>query len=349
MIENLSEEQEQDLIKHRDLYLSYGLSTQKGNHENAAQHIGDLYESNSFERPITVFLPSPYACNLAINLVNLGFCEPEDFHDSKKCQKLLDKAPQKLKGNKDVNFYAPVCCGNIESFWVSIHVFAKKIGVKYDDHLDKQIDIWNDICQNSHIFFAFEGLCFISDFPEEIHMVNGLLHKDGGAAVKYRDGWSLYSLNGVQVPEWIAVPNSEQLDPKRIKDIDNAQVRAEFVRKVGIDRLVYSLGAKVIDEQKVTLKTPHDDSWECHYQLLEVDYGNDTIRRCLKMPNASHELWHVEYVPVECNTVDDAINFRLNRTEDEVSEDGSPWYMHGDVIIKPKGAVKTKRWPELIA
>ena len=44
------------------------------------------------------------------------------------------------------------------------------------------------------------------------------------------------------------------------------------------------------------------------------------------------------------------MNFRLNRREEDIDDEtGSQWWLHGDVIIRPKGAAKWRRWPSLIA
>ena len=98
------------------------------------------------------------------------------------------------------------------------------------------------------------------------------------------------------------------------------------------------------------LATPLSEQWLCHYRLEELQF-RDRRRRVLVMDNPSlPELTHVEYVPTECETVEQAMNFRLNRSENEVDDEaGSPWWLHGDVVIKPKGATRFKRWPERIA
>ena len=79
--------------------------------------------------------------------------------------------------------------------------------------------------------------------------------------------------------------------------IDNAEVRREFVRKVGIDRVCYSLGAQCIDKVG-------------NYELLLLDLQDGRKRPYLKMLNPSIDTWHVEGVHPNCQTVEQALKWR---------------------------------------
>ena len=145
----------------------------------------------------------------------------------------------------------------------------------------------------------FKDICLIQHRPKEIHLnEDKLLHKDGGPAISYRDGFSLWRLNGVKVPQWLAETREEDIDPRKLLEIDNVQVRAEFVRKVGIERVCYSLGAKCVDKKD-------------GYELLMLDLGDGRRRPYLRMQNPSvPELWHVEGVHPDCDTVSEALVWR---------------------------------------
>ncbi len=172
----------------------------------------------------------------------------------------------------------------------------------------------------------------------ELHQnAQGRLHKDGGMAVKYRDGWGVYALNGVRVPQWLAETSAEQLDCKQIVQLQNVEERREGVRKVGVERLVYKLGAKSLDKRG-------------DYELLEMNLGLQRPAHALKMLNASvPELWHVEFVQHHCRTVEQALNFR-NHLKPELIDDekGADWFQQGDCLMFPKGAKKFKSRPALL-
>jgi hypothetical protein len=202
------------------------------------------------------------------------------------------------------------------------------------------------------LLYPFQKYAVVSAKPATIHrQPDGRLHADGHPAVAYADGLSVWALHGVRVPQWLAEDPAGQIRAQRIMELDNAEVRREFVRKVGLDRIYHELGGKVLHRRNVRLRTPDKKSWNCRYELLQLHFGESVVRHALKMPNPSLPgVWHVEYVPTECTTVEQAMNFRLNRREEDVNDKtGRDWYLHGDVIIKPKGAKTQKRWPALIA
>lgn len=99
----------------------------------------------------------------------------------------------------------------------------------------------------------------------------------------------------VRIPKWLFYKKT--LMPKDIIRIKNAQVRAEFIKKVGIERVIYELG-EVVDTAG-------------NYQLVLLDLQDGRKRPFLKMQNPSvPELWHIEGVHPACKTVFDALQYR---------------------------------------
>lgn len=191
------------------------------------------------------------------------------------------------------------------------------------------------LCQLAYI----DEKLVVSKLPTKIYWTaEHTLHRDGGPAVEWGDGWGRYALNGVRVPEWLAMTPAEQLDPQKIMRLDNVEHRREGIRKIGVERMVYSLGGKTLDS-------------EGEYELLSMDLGDEVGEaRALKMHNPSlPEVWHVEFVGPECQTVQDALNYRNGLTPDMIDdENGAEWYQQGDVIMRPAGAEKYRSRPSML-
>lgn len=152
-------------------------------------------------------------------------------------------------------------------------------------------------------------------------------------ALAYPDGWGLYCLNGVRVPPQIVTTPAEQLDCQFILKERNAEIRREFVRKAGIEKVCKDLGAKTLDVQ---------DS----YELLALNIGDGLERPYLKMKNPSIGVYHIEGVSPECRTVQQALNWRNSLTDAEIDEvKGADWYQQGDVVIRPSGVKTFKSQP----
>ena len=197
------------------------------------------------------------------------------------------------------------------------------------------------LCRSLGAFCIYDNIAFLSDRPSNIRINSQRqLHCDGDVAVEYRDGSGFYFLNGVSVPEWLVMTRDTELDPAKIQEIQNAEVRREFVRKVGIDRIVYKLGGKVLDAKY-------------GYELLSLQFatGEDAhVWTYLKMENPSLPgVWHVEGVAPGCTTVDEALLYRNGMSERQIDDvGGSDWYQQGDVLLFPEHATTFKRHPAVL-
>jgi hypothetical protein len=152
------------------------------------------------------------------------------------------------------------------------------------------------------------NVCWISERHNVLNRnAQGLLHKDGGAAVAYPDGWEIYALNGIRMSREHVMTPSEHLDPKKVLAESNVEIRRELIRKIGLERFLEVCPHKQMDTQG-------------NYALLSIELTpelRDT--RWLKMLNPSIGVWHVEAVAPECSTVQQAINWRASQ------KDGLNW------------------------
>lgn len=152
--------------------------------------------------------------------------------------------------------------------------------------------------------------CFLSVFSHEYALISRRpvstvlnnrfdLHCDGGPAIAWRDGTRLYYLNGVSVPEAIAITPAKSLDPKLLLKTVNSEVRKEIVRKIGIERIIKKLKCSTID------------TWN-GYELFSFhipDMREPLVY--LKMINPSTGVIHFESVPPGADTCKKALSWRV--------------------------------------
>lgn len=173
-----------------------------------------------------------------------------------------------------------------------------------------------------------QGICIVIPCPAEIHWnEENQLHKDGGAALAWKDGFRIWSLNDVSVPQWLAVTPTANLHLDQFHRETNADIRAEFIRKYGVDRMAH-LGVS-IDSYK-----NHKDLnplWiASEYELIDMGktlfqtrtnmgfggLGFPGIRGesralYLKMKNLTVDgIYHLEGVSNSCRTIIDAVGDR---------------------------------------
>jgi len=72
----------------------------------------------------------------------------------------------------------------------------------------------------------------------------GQLHNESVKAIEYKDGYGFYYLNGIRVPESLVTTPAENLDIKFFQSEKNADIKAEFVRKYGVERML-NFGKKI--------------------------------------------------------------------------------------------------------
>jgi hypothetical protein len=169
------------------------------------------------------------------------------------------------------------------------------------------------------------GWCWVSDDtvvitpnPKEIHLIgpedNKILHNTKGPAILYPDGFALYFLNNIQMTEEQVMTPAEHMTVESVMKEPNVDVRRELLRKIGLEKFVRDTKGKVLD----TYMAKYNNK-EIEYQLIEItlNISEDevTTARVLKMDNPSINAQHIEGVEDTCNTVKEALAWRLGLDE----------------------------------
>ena len=148
----------------------------------------------------------------------------------------------------------------------------------------------------------------VCDRPKEINRnAQGQLHNEKGMSISWKDGYGIYSLNGVTMKKEHVMTPSEKMTPKMVMSEKNADVKAELIRKFGIDRL--SKYGKVVDSWK-----NYNDEWysKSEYELIDMAsiFNQVSYAPHLKMTNLTTGTYHLEGVDPNCKTIKDALMFR---------------------------------------
>lgn len=270
-IEKLTPEQEAKIPQYVEMGCQIGFSTTPMNHDKAQEYAKKLY--HFLKRPNTnpqvIFADGP-------------------LHAWKCVEDVTEQ--------KNTSFIWPYLDGQFWSHYVAWLNF-------YRDVVNIKIDVDTSIIEELVFFgnvYPLENHCIIAEKLSVCKMNPSGIHCDGGPAVQYKDGSTLYALNGVIVPDWLALTPHHKLDPKTFATLTNAEVRREFIRKVGVERISLEMGAKILDK-----------STDNQYELLEINLGGRTGSwPYLKMLNPSIGVWHMECVDKKCKTIKDALTFR---------------------------------------
>jgi hypothetical protein len=326
MIDHLTDAQVAKFPEYVNKWIAIGLSTSRLEIGRTKQIIENLY-THLLKKPIVpvIIRDSPLSAWIAVCIISLTTDKQikkrfKDYSDKTFFQ-LVDTTlahvlknpqpnPELLKELVDSGdfekikeltkkFVHPYIDGSFSAGYFSFYDYIEnELSVKYD--AKAEYDAYKATTELGFVY-PLDEACVVAQKPEAIHLVNSRLHNPNGPAVKYTDGFQLYSLNGVRVPDWLVETPANELKAEALiksAELKNVEVRREFIRKIGIERCLAQLHAKVINK-------------EGDYELLQVNVIDNSPRTYLKMRNPSvPEVWHVEAVAPQCETVQQALNWR---------------------------------------
>ena len=137
--------------------------------------------------------------------------------------------------------------------WSGWYDYGQYIGVKFDN---KIYDLFMSFVSNVGFIIPYKGVAFVSEAPTKIVWDNARLHNDNGKAVEYKDGYGLYSLQGLTFDEdlYKKIVNKTITHTEALK-IENADQRAVAISMLGKTELVKGLKAKLVDNMVDEINT----------------------------------------------------------------------------------------------
>ena len=311
-VEKLTLEQEAAIPDYIKSWIDRLDKSAKLDREAATQGAKWLYKFCKLKEPLVVFVSSPMAAQIAAGLFkNLAqvraqvWAQVRDQVLAQVGAQVLDQVWDQVGDQVWAQVWAQVRdqvgdqvyragYGSHDSGWLSFYsFFLSECAIEDCNKLQPLMNL----TENCGWFWPFENAVIFTERPKEIHLTNKKLHKDGGPAILYKDGFSVHALNGVRVTKEIAETPGDKLSAELVLKEKNAEIRREIVRKIGTERLCNDLDAKIVDEK--------DD-----YQLLELDLQDGRRRPYLKMKNPSIDAVHIEGVHPDIKTVYDALAWR---------------------------------------
>jgi hypothetical protein len=313
MITKLTEEQEAKMPEYVKKWIEIGISNDRLDYDSTSDIVSDFRNIIGMKTGVPlVIVNNPIEAWVTCCLHESGV-DIKDYHE--EMVKVFSGNPE----NRDIPQAAlPYQTG---SFFASVFsfydYFLNEVDIEIDPELRKKYFQWQKTCEIGCIY-PLEDVTVVCQKPLCVHLnENNVAHKDGSAAIEY-DGlgdFKIYSLNGVTVPEWLAVTPAQDIDIEKYNLIENADVKAEFVRKVGIERFL-NQGTKIDSYDKYD-QEENPWWWESEYELYDMNFLFESLEYApyLKMTNPTTKVFHVEGVSPQCGTLKDALRERFGGKE----------------------------------
>lgn len=307
MKKELTEQNKAAAPKYVDKWVSIGLNTDRFTLDEAIDIIHPIQEVllGSKKTPVLVFdnpTQSWIACHFAQQNVPVNEIpgKVKEFIEGKNRFKLEP-------------FCSPFLSGSFSVPNFSFYDFMfNEVGVEIDAELLRKYKIW-EASTRLGMIFPLENVCIVSQKPIKISRNEaGQIHADcDGPAIEYAGemGEKVFALNGVTVPEWLAVTPSHKLILEQYNSISNADIKMEFVRKFGIERML-ECGKKIDSYEN------YDNEWwtKSEYEIWDMKalFPGVNYAPHLKMLNQTTKVWHVEALPPDVRTIEEAMYRRMN-------------------------------------
>ena len=136
--------------------------------------------------------------------------------------------------------------GQQEAYWVAYYLYCVDVlSVRYDPQSEADLSLWATMCRAGW-WCAFDGVAILAERPAvQLLDDRGVIHCDDGPAIRCRDGFEVYAIHGVRVPQKV-VTEPQNITVAEIKAEQNAEVRRVMRERFGEGRYLLETGAKVI-------------------------------------------------------------------------------------------------------
>lgn len=218
-IESLTPEQTARFGEYVDKCIAIGMNTDKVDLENAKLAVCKAYRLAGLKEPTTFHVvDSPIA---AVEFI-------QTLDPSKSKRDILNE----------------MCFGSMDISWISFYkYFIEVVGLDLE-----KISGLLDLTYHTGWYNAYEDVVVFQHRPEYIKMDDtNRLHCENGPAIRYRDGYSVYSWHGTRIPaEWLE--NKASLTPEIALTWSNIEQRRCAAEILGWDNVIRQLNPVVLDE-----------------------------------------------------------------------------------------------------
>ena len=208
--------------------------------------------------------------------------------------------------------------------------FVDECDLELENGAGEKLDAWLD-ANDAGWWWPWDRFCVVSErmsirpVGEQVAPAgwgSHRLHNPDGPAAQWHDGWSIYALHGVRVPEWVITEKDQPGFAKRALELGNSEQRRVAMEQVGWDVAVKDLGMVRLDACPDPGNDPH--SLEL-YEMPEELWPEGVPVRLLLMTNASPDRdgtlrVYGETVPAEVETAIAAAAWQFGATVEEYEQ-----------------------------
>lgn len=285
IIESLTQAQIDKFPEYVEKWTKIGLCTDPANRKEAEQAIIQCYKLANLEPPKKiVWCGSPLSQGLTRAI-------------------LLDKKIwDSVRASVRDSGY-----GSHDAYWIGFFdFFRNELNLKNET---EKLQGLTELSQHAGWFLPHKNICWVAERHSVLRRdEKGRLHSLTSEAIAYPDGWKIYAVHGVRVPEKIILyPNTITIN--EIESENNLEIKRVMIDLYGQERFLKNSGALFIQEDKFG-------------KLYKKEISNDEPLVMVKVINSTPEPdgSFKEYflrVPPETKTAREGVAYTFEKNEND--------------------------------
>jgi hypothetical protein len=282
MINKLTKKQEEQMVEVRDYWIDKVYSCDGTNEEVSVELVEYIYSLANLDKPTVIFADSPLSANIIAHRMrkdtvrnsvwnsvwnsvtdsvwNSVWNSVRNSVTDSVWNSVWDSVGDSVTDSVTdsvawawVNVYDNLWYGEVwtQGWHAFYDFFTRQTGLIQHKEFEKYINLVDRA--NAYYIIPLEKVCIVTKSPECIHKAwrgdRWVMHdSEGNMAIKWRDGWGQYVLDGVIVDEKMYREILEgDTEFKSVMAIENIEHRMLYLKYMDVDKMLEGAGATLID------------------------------------------------------------------------------------------------------
>lgn len=203
-------------------------------------------------------------------------------------------------GEPETKFHEPSHYGLSEFDWIMWYTLVQEeTDLVFPKDVNQQLQDALQMAKSAGWAWTYDTYCVICEHPQKLFFNDQFnLNAVGKKAIEYSDGWGIYCIDGVIIPEEFGAVSPQAWQAANVLTHGNAEVRRALIQAMGYEKIIQDIGGKVLSQFR-------------EYELIDCGtfLKEDENYLIIKMTCPSTGHIHAHRVPPTTKSAEEAITW----------------------------------------